>query len=63
MNIAEADDVERAMARKQMDEVYRTVLGGIDRGIASVGKIPFSFWGRKEVLFRGLGISLLQWPS
>ena len=27
MNIAEADDVERAMARKQMDEVYRTVLG------------------------------------
>lgn len=27
MNIAEADDVERAMAKKQMDEVYRTVLG------------------------------------
>ncbi|WP_162417557.1 zinc-binding metallopeptidase family protein [Cyclobacterium roseum] len=27
MNIAEADDVERAMAKKEMDEVYRTVLG------------------------------------
>lgn len=27
MNIAEADDVEREMARKNMDEVYRTVLG------------------------------------
>ncbi len=27
INIAEADDVEREMARKQMDEVYRTVLG------------------------------------
>jgi hypothetical protein len=27
LNIAEADDVEREMARKQMDEVYRTVLG------------------------------------
>ncbi|MDN3690455.1 zinc-binding metallopeptidase family protein [Cyclobacterium jeungdonense] len=27
MNIAEADDVERAMAKRQMDEVYRTVLG------------------------------------
>jgi len=27
MNIAEADDVERAMAKKHMDEVYRTVLG------------------------------------
>lgn len=27
MNISEADDVERAMAKKQMDEVYRTVLG------------------------------------
>ncbi|WP_114748524.1 zinc-binding metallopeptidase family protein [Pleomorphovibrio marinus] len=27
LNIAEADDVEREMAKKQMDEVYRTVLG------------------------------------
>lgn len=27
INIAEADDVERAMAKKNMDEVYRTVLG------------------------------------
>ena len=27
MNIAEADDVEREMARNNMDEVYRTVLG------------------------------------
>lgn len=27
LNIAEADDVEREMARKAMDEVYRTVLG------------------------------------
>lgn len=27
LNIAEADDVEREMARMQMDEVYRTVLG------------------------------------
>ncbi|WP_236978651.1 zinc-binding metallopeptidase family protein [Membranihabitans maritimus] len=27
MNIAEADDVEREMARNKMDEVYRTVLG------------------------------------
>jgi hypothetical protein len=27
MNIAEADDVEREMAKKDMDEVYRTVLG------------------------------------
>ncbi|MBT0810059.1 putative zinc-binding peptidase [Litoribacter ruber] len=27
MNISEADDVEREMARNQMDEVYRTVLG------------------------------------
>lgn len=27
LNIAEADDVERAMARDQMDEVYRTLLG------------------------------------
>ncbi|MCH6236725.1 zinc-binding metallopeptidase family protein [Cognataquiflexum rubidum] len=27
MNIAEADDVEREMARNSMDEVYRTVLG------------------------------------
>ncbi|ANF82012.1 hypothetical protein A3K93_07245 [Acinetobacter sp. NCu2D-2] len=27
LNIAEADDVERAMARKNMDEVYRTLLG------------------------------------
>ena len=27
INIAEADDIEREMARKQMDEVYRTVLG------------------------------------
>ncbi|MEX2567849.1 MAG: putative zinc-binding peptidase [Cyclobacteriaceae bacterium] len=27
MNIAEADDVEREMAKNQMDEVYRTVLG------------------------------------
>ncbi|KEO72988.1 zinc-binding metallopeptidase family protein [Anditalea andensis] len=27
MNIAEADDVEREMAKKNMDEVYRTVLG------------------------------------
>jgi hypothetical protein len=27
LNIAEADDVEREMARNQMDEVYRTVLG------------------------------------
>jgi hypothetical protein len=27
LNIAEADDVERAMARNQMDEVYRTLLG------------------------------------
>ena len=26
MNIADADDVERAMAKKQMDEVYRTLL-------------------------------------
>ena len=27
ININEADDIEREMARKQMDEVYRTVLG------------------------------------
>lgn len=27
LNIAEADDVERAMARDNMDEVYRTLLG------------------------------------
>ena len=27
LNIAEADDVEREMTRKAMDEVYRTVLG------------------------------------
>ena len=27
INTAEADDIEREMARKQMDEVYRTVLG------------------------------------
>ncbi len=27
MNIAEADDVEREMAKKNMEEVYRTVLG------------------------------------
>ncbi len=27
MNISEADDVEREMAKKNMDEVYRTVLG------------------------------------
>jgi hypothetical protein len=27
INIAEADDIEREMARKAMDEVYRTVLG------------------------------------
>ena len=27
INIAEADDLEREMARKAMDEVYRTVLG------------------------------------
>ncbi|UYZ59672.1 zinc-binding metallopeptidase family protein [Hymenobacter latericus] len=27
INIAEADDVEREMARRNMDEVYRTVLG------------------------------------
>jgi hypothetical protein len=27
LNIAEADDIEREMARKAMDEVYRTVLG------------------------------------
>ncbi|MBZ5857533.1 zinc-binding metallopeptidase family protein [Flavihumibacter profundi] len=27
INIAEADDIEREMARKQMDEVYRTLLG------------------------------------
>jgi hypothetical protein len=27
INIAEADDIEREMARRQMDEVYRTVLG------------------------------------
>lgn len=27
LNIAEADDIEREMARKQMDEIYRTVLG------------------------------------
>lgn len=27
INIAEADDIEREMARKSMDEVYRTVLG------------------------------------
>lgn len=27
LNIAEADDVERAMARNNMDEVYRTLLG------------------------------------
>ncbi len=27
MNISEADDVEREMARNEMDEVYRTVLG------------------------------------
>jgi len=27
LNIAEADDIEREMARKSMDEVYRTVLG------------------------------------
>jgi len=27
MNISEADDVEREMAKKEMDEVYRTVLG------------------------------------
>jgi hypothetical protein len=27
INIAEADDIEREMARKAMDEVYRTLLG------------------------------------
>jgi hypothetical protein len=27
INISEADDIEREMARKSMDEVYRTVLG------------------------------------
>ena len=27
INIAEADDIDREMARKQMDEVYRTLLG------------------------------------
>ena len=27
LNIDEADDIEREMARKQMDEVYRTLLG------------------------------------
>jgi hypothetical protein len=27
INISEADDIEREMARRQMDEVYRTVLG------------------------------------
>ena len=27
LNIAEADDIEREMARKAMDELYRTVLG------------------------------------
>ena len=27
LNIAEADDIEREMMRRQMDEVYRTVLG------------------------------------
>jgi len=27
LNIAEADDIEREMTRKSMDEVYRTVLG------------------------------------
>jgi len=27
LNIAEADDIEREMARRSMDEVYRTVLG------------------------------------
>lgn len=27
INIAEADDIEREMARKSMDEIYRTVLG------------------------------------
>lgn len=27
LNIAEADDIEREMARQQMEEVYRTVLG------------------------------------
>lgn len=34
MNIAEADDVEREMAKKQMDEVYRTVLGHFRHEIA-----------------------------
>src|SRR5262249_19955298 len=27
INIQEADDIEREMARRQMDEVYRTLLG------------------------------------
>lgn len=27
LNIAEADDIEREMMRKQMDEIYRTLLG------------------------------------
>jgi hypothetical protein len=34
INISEADDIEREMARKQMNEVYRTVLGHFRHEIA-----------------------------
>lgn len=34
LNIEEADDVEREMARKQMEEVYRTLLGHFRHEIA-----------------------------
>lgn len=34
LNIAEADDVEREMARHQMDEVYRTLLGHFRHEVA-----------------------------
>lgn len=49
INIAEADDIEREMARRQMDEVYRTVLGHFrheighyywDRLIANTDNLP-----------------------
>lgn len=40
INIAEADDIEREMARRAMDELYRTVLGHFRH------EIGHYYWGR-----------------
>lgn len=52
INIAEADDIEREMARKNMDELYRTVLGHFRH------EIGHYYWDRliadtnKQAVFR-----------